>query len=103
MYELFIDTSDNKRLMVQVLKDGTVIAEKVETEQTKADRVLLVIDQVLKESGVQLSDLKNIRVNKGPGSFTGVRVGVAIANALAFSLGISVNSKVIGDFETPVY
>ncbi len=47
--------------------------------------------------------LKEIRVNTGPGSFTGLRVGASIANALGFLLKISVNSKKIGEGVFPIY
>jgi len=38
-------------------------------------------------------EIKEIKVNVGPGSFTGTRVGVAVANALGFALSIKVNGK----------
>ncbi|MBI2019279.1 hypothetical protein HYS95_01250 [Candidatus Daviesbacteria bacterium] len=38
-------------------------------------------------------DLEGIEVETGPGSFTGLRVGVSVANALGFALGIPVNGK----------
>jgi len=43
--------------------------------------------------GVHWEMLEGIEVETGPGSFTGLRVGVSVANALGFSLGISVNGK----------
>jgi tRNA A37 threonylcarbamoyladenosine modification protein TsaB len=49
--------------------------------------------QCLKQQGLKPTDITEIEVNPGPGSFTGSRVGVTIANALAFALGIQVNSQ----------
>jgi tRNA threonylcarbamoyladenosine biosynthesis protein TsaB len=42
---------------------------------------------------LKFKDLAKIQVKTGPGSFTGLRVGVSTANALGFSLGIPVNGK----------
>ena len=41
----------------------------------------------------KIKDISEIEVNTGPGSFTGLRVGVSIANALGWALGIPVNGK----------
>jgi tRNA threonylcarbamoyladenosine biosynthesis protein TsaB len=60
-----------------------------------ADRLVELIDAALDEAGVDYPDLDVIAVNHGPGSFTGVRAGVAAARALALALGrpvIAVNT-----------
>lgn len=53
-----------------------------------AERLMAVIDQALDEAAVDLRAVKKIAVVIGPGSFTGIRVGVAAARGLALSLGI---------------
>ena len=52
-----------------------------------------LIEKLLKKHGLEYKDLKRIGVETGPGSFTGLKVGVSVANALGFSLGIPVNGK----------
>ena len=47
--------------------------------------VLTLIDEVLSEAGVNAQDLSAIAVNQGPGSFTGLRVGLSVAQGLAFA------------------
>lgn len=47
--------------------------------------VLTLIDEVLSEAGVKAQDLSAIAVNQGPGSFTGLRVGLSVAQGLAFA------------------
>ena len=44
---------------------------------------------------MEFKDLKEVEVEIGPGSFTGLRVGVSVANALGYSLNIPVNGKKI--------
>lgn len=53
-----------------------------------AERLMAVIDAALKRSGSTFADLSGIAVSVGPGSFTGVRVGVATARGLALALKI---------------
>lgn len=52
-----------------------------------AERLMAVIDEALAKAGRLLSDIQRIAVVTGPGSFTGIRVGVAAARGLSLSLG----------------
>jgi tRNA threonylcarbamoyladenosine biosynthesis protein TsaB len=54
--------------------------------------VLERISQILSKHSLKLTDINYIIVNQGPGSYTGVRVGITVANTLAWSL----NTKIIG-------
>lgn len=53
-----------------------------------SENLLLKIDQLLKENKLNLKDLKAIVINRGPGSFTGLRVGISTTNALTYVLKI---------------
>ncbi len=53
-----------------------------------AERLLAFVDQALAESGKVLADIDRIAVTIGPGSFTGIRVGVAAARGFALALGV---------------
>lgn len=88
---LFIDTSDNKRTMVGL---DNFWLEKP-TGADKSQQVLKLIEQILKIHKKTLKDITEIKVETGPGSFTGLRVGAAVANTLAWTLRISVNGKKI--------
>lgn len=87
--KLYIDTSDNQKTIVG-LDSGRL--EKP-TGPDKSQQVLLLIDLILKKHKKTLSDISEIEVKTGPGSFTGLRVGIAIANTLGWSLDIPVNGK----------
>src|SRR5438876_4695058 len=54
-----------------------------------AERLMPMIAEVMQEAGLAFSDIERIAVTVGPGSFTGVRVGVAAARALALASGIT--------------
>ncbi len=74
---------------VALMDEMRLIAEyRVSLEMRHAERLLPLIDAMLKESRVPLSDLNAIAVSIGPGSFTGLRVGLATAKGLAMGSGL---------------
>lgn len=100
---LFIDTSSNQEIVVGLEIDGKkhVIKEKIGVN--KAQVVLPMIERLCKKHKVSLKDIHEIRVNTGSGSFTGLRVGISIANALSYALNIPINNKKIGELVEPTY
>ena len=86
---LYIDTTNNLKTIVGINNKRFVSKHSSPREQN----VLSFIDSVLKKNNVRINNIKSIKVNPGPGSFTGTRVGVAIANALAISLNVPINGK----------
>lgn len=85
---LLIDTASNKEIRVGLVIGGKKYLMKRKVNFQKAQVVLPMIDEILKKHRLKLSQLEKIEVNKGPGSFTGIRVGLSVANALRFALGI---------------
>jgi len=76
---------------IAVLKDDTVIAEiQVTTAKTHAKRLMVVIDCALKMADMDLKAVDAFAVTIGPGSFTGLRIGVSAVKGLAFAMGCSV-------------
>ena len=100
---LFIDTSNNKEVKVGLEIDGEKFMIEQAIDHRKAQAVLPLTEKLLAEHNLTLKDISEISVNPGPGSFTGLRVGVAIANTLGFLLQIPVNGKPIDEFVEPVY
>lgn len=92
---LIIDTKDQKVITVSLKKDGKVV-KSLSKENKYGSQVLLpLITKLLDREKMIFKDLKGIQVETGPGSFTGLRVGLSVANTLGFSLGIPVNGKKI--------
>lgn len=97
---LQIDTKDQKVIKVSLKKDGEVlpagrqVVKSLSEENEYGSQVLLpLILKLLQTTNYNLQTLKGIEVETGPGSFTGLRVGVSVANALGYALGIPVNGK----------
>jgi tRNA threonylcarbamoyladenosine biosynthesis protein TsaB len=92
---LYINTKDQKQVTVSLKKDGEIVENLSEENEFGSQVLLPLIEKILKKNNLGFKDLKGIDVETGPGSFTGIRVGVSVANALGFSLGIPVNGKEI--------
>lgn len=75
---------------VALEKEGKVVAlkEDYSNNYSHAERLHIFIDAILKENEVAPGDLAGIAVSKGPGSYTGLRIGVSAAKGLCYSLSI---------------
>ena len=90
---LHINTKDQKVIKVSLKHKGKVISELSEENQYGSQVLLPLIIKLLRTNNSELQTLKGIKVETGPGSFTGIRVGVSVANALGYSLNIPVSGK----------
>ncbi len=85
-----IDTSTTV-LGVGLANDEKIIGEYVTNiKKTHSTRVLPAIDYLLKDCGISLKDIDKIVVANGPGSYTGLRIGVTIGKTLAWTLNLPV-------------
>lgn len=92
MTKLIIDTTDSNITTVKLDIDGMVDELSAE-RKTSSQQTLILIEKLLKKNDLSPSEIGEISVNTGPGSFTGTRVGVAIANALGFGLDVKINGS----------
>lgn len=95
---LIIDTTEREKIYLSFFEKGEERCFEFETEDQSND-LLIAIDGILKQEKKTLKDLKAILVNQGPGSFTGVRVGVTVANTLAWTLNIPVYGYRAGELK----
>lgn len=85
---LAIDTASSVS-SVAVASEGKLQAEvTVEAGRTHSETLLSHIEGALSFAGVERSALRGVAVSIGPGSFTGLRIGLATAKAIAYGLGI---------------
>jgi len=103
MNKLYIDTRDNKRIVVRLETENGAFEEKSVANVKKAQATLPLIEKVLEKAKLQIKDIDEINVETGPGSFTGLRVGISIANSISFAGLIKVNGKKVGEIEKPQY
>ena len=95
MIVLALDTT-SPRSSFALAQDGVVLATVEGDEQLPHSQTLFAsLTEVLSSAGISLAQIDLLAGNTGPGSFTGLRVGVSVANALGYSLGIPVNGKKI--------
>lgn len=92
MINLFIDTC-TKYLILALYKDNDVIEYfQMEADNNLSVLLLPKIDELLKKSNLEIKDVDKIYVSNGPGSFTGIRIGVTTAKTIAYGLNKEINT-----------
>ncbi|WPR71776.1 tRNA (adenosine(37)-N6)-threonylcarbamoyltransferase complex dimerization subunit type 1 TsaB [Flavobacterium sp. NG2] len=88
-YILNIETA-TKNCSVALAKEGQTIVcyETAEEGYSHAEKLHVFIEQAIKEAGISYQDLSAIAVSQGPGSYTGLRIGVSAAKGLCYALNI---------------
>ena len=88
-YILNIETA-TKNCSVALAKEGKTIFSKEIAEEgySHAERLHVFIEEIIKEVGITLQDLSAVAVSQGPGSYTGLRIGVSAAKGLCYALNI---------------
>ena len=93
MYQLLLDSS-NIYLAVGLSKDGKVIDSIFYNAwQRQSELMVNEIENIFKRNNIDKKDLDAVVVGIGPGSYTGVRIGVTIAKTIAYALKIKVYAK----------
>lgn len=86
MLVLAVDTSSVVATCA-ILEENRLISERILSNQmTHSQTLMPMIDEMIKESGFELKDIDYFAVVTGPGSFTGLRIGVATVKALAHAM-----------------
>lgn len=100
---LYMDTTNWDTAVVGLRDNSGLVVDKLQFNAGKSlsEKLLAQIDALLKKNNMRKGELTGIFVVPGPGSFTGTRIGVAVANGLGFALGIPVND--LYDPVIPVY
>ncbi len=89
MYTLFLDTHSSI-INVSLIKDSKVITKEKESFQSHSIYLLPMIKELLEEQSITLKDIEKIIVINGPGSFTGIRIGLSVVKTIGYSLKIPV-------------
>ena len=88
-YILNIETSTKVCSVALSLKGSLVSLHEIKDDKyVHSEKLNLLIKNCISESGIDFTQLSGIAISSGPGSFTGLRIGVSTAKGLAYSLGI---------------
>ncbi|MCX7698608.1 MAG: tRNA (adenosine(37)-N6)-threonylcarbamoyltransferase complex dimerization subunit type 1 TsaB [Candidatus Goldbacteria bacterium] len=83
MIKLLVDTS-GKEIGIGLFKDKQCLYEEYKIAEKTYNKIIIpLIDKTIKEGGVDIKDINLFGATLGPGSFTGIRVGVAVMKALS--------------------
>lgn len=91
MYTLYIDTHYVNLVIGLLIEDKLKLKREIESESHSKNTICL-LKEVMEEANVRIDDLKEIIVINGPGSFTGVRIGIVIAKILGYIKDIPIKS-----------
>ncbi len=89
MYSIYIDTHYIK-LVMALYKDEKLLWKKELESNKHSENTVSMLNDLLLENSITVNDIKEIIVVVGPGSFTGVRIGVVVAKILGFTKNIKI-------------
>lgn len=89
-YYLYLDTSEPEATIAVYDGEDLIKEEKWQGHRELADTLSGKYMKIIKSAGIQQKDLAGICVFKGPGSFTGLRIGISFSNGLAYGLKIPI-------------
>lgn len=108
MISLFIDTHQNTNLAI--FKDKKLLKYLSSDNPKQSTIIMPLLQEILNDQSIEINDVSEVIVVNGPGSFTGVRLGVTIAKTIAYCNNISIKcidsltlKAIFDDFKNNVY
>ena len=83
---LLLDTS-SKKIEFSYIKDGLLLINERLPESENADMLIYHVKKTFNDKGIELKDIRYVSLSNGPGSFTGLRIGSAIAKGICYCTG----------------
>ncbi len=100
---LYIDTTDNKKIKIKLNVGKEEFVKESEAFVKQSQVALPLVEELLQEAGINISSIDKIMVKNIKGSYTGLRVGTSIANALSFAILKPINQNDLGEQVIPEY
>ena len=87
---LALETSGDLCSAAVLLEDNVFYEYNINKKHIHSEKLPVMIQTVLESSGISLNEINHIAVSNGPGSFTGLRIGLAAAKGIAFGIGLPI-------------
>jgi tRNA threonylcarbamoyladenosine biosynthesis protein TsaB len=85
---LMIETSSAIGSVALFGEDRVMVSKKTTVENAHAEQIPEMVNSCMQLVGFKFSDLKAVAVNKGPGSYTGLRIGTSLAKGICYATGV---------------
>jgi tRNA threonylcarbamoyladenosine biosynthesis protein TsaB len=87
---LAIETSGSSGSVALYYSEDKYFESVIKDKRSHSEKLLISVDEVLNSAGIKIKDVQAIAVSAGPGSFTGLRIGMSAAKGLAFGAGLPI-------------
>lgn len=84
---LFINTCSDQ-LILALIEDSIIDEIREENNNTLSDKIMVLLNDLINRNNIKISEIQKIFIVTGPGSFTGIRIGLTIAKIISFSFNI---------------
>ena len=98
MNKLIIDAA-NKSIFLMIISDGSIYNISHENSKTNYDKLIVLINNFLNSKGLKINDISSIYVNRGPGSFAGIRNSLTLVKAIHLAFKIEYYCYSLKDFK----
>ena len=101
MNNLIIDAAD-KKIFFMLMKDKNIYSVSHENSKTNYEKIVSLIDDFLNLNNLKIENISNLYVNRGPGSFAGIRNSLAVVKAIYIARKINYYCFSFQDFEKEI-
>ncbi len=101
MNNLIIDAAD-KKIFFMLMKDKNIYSVSHENSKTNYEKIVSLIDDFLNLNNLKIENISNLYVNRGPGSFAGIRNSLAVVKAIYIARKINYYCFSFQDFDKEI-
>ena len=98
MNSLIIDAA-NSKIFLMIIKSKNIYSVSHENSKTNYEKLIVLINDFLKSYGLEIGDISRLYVNRGPGSFAGIRNSLAVVKAIYVARKIDYYCFSFSDFD----
>ena len=99
MNNLIIDAANNKIFLMLIKKDKNIYSASHENSKTNYEKLIILINDFLEDYDLKINQISKLYVNRGPGSFAGIRNSLAVVKAIYVAKKIDYYCFSFDDFD----